>query len=99
MLDLSSAQKIHSGRTSKKALVSNDHPSDLLKWRDISADRTERHAFCGSKGLSTAHETPGTSLKDIRLSSDTAPSDVSEKKTKRKNTKKQIVVEKRQKTV
>jgi hypothetical protein len=36
-------------RTLKKALQSNDLPTEFLKWREIAADRNQLLAVCGSK--------------------------------------------------
>jgi hypothetical protein len=45
------------GRTLKKALQSNDLPTEFVKWREMAADRNQWRAICGSKMPSTTKET------------------------------------------
>jgi hypothetical protein len=49
----------------KKALQSNDLPTEFAKWREIAADRNQWRAVCGSKMLSATNETPASSRQDI----------------------------------
>jgi hypothetical protein len=48
------------GRALKKALMSNDLPTDFAKWREITADRNQMRAVCGSKMPIAAKETPAS---------------------------------------
>jgi hypothetical protein len=64
--------QINWGRTLKKALLSNDIPTEFVKWRKIAADRNQWCAICGSKIPSASKDTPTSSRQVIWLSSDTA---------------------------
>jgi hypothetical protein len=41
----------------KKALQSNDLPTEFVKWREMAADRNQWRAICGSKIPSATKET------------------------------------------
>jgi hypothetical protein len=58
----------------KKALQSNDLPTEFAKWREMAADRNQWRAVCGSKMPSATKETPTSSTHDKTsgLSFDTA---------------------------
>jgi hypothetical protein len=60
-LQLLSLGKINWGRTLKKALQSDDHPTEFVKCREISADRNQRRAACDSKMPSATKEKQETS--------------------------------------
>jgi hypothetical protein len=49
----------------KKALLSNDLPTEIIKWRKMAADRNRWRAICGSKTPNTTKETPTSSRQDI----------------------------------
>jgi hypothetical protein len=53
------------GRTLKNALLSNDLPTEFVKWRKMAADRNQWRSICGSKTPSTTKETPTSSSQDI----------------------------------
>jgi hypothetical protein len=53
------------GRTLKKALLSNDLPTEFVEWREMAADRNQWRAICGSKLPSATKETPTFSRQDI----------------------------------
>jgi hypothetical protein len=53
------------GPNSKKALQSNDIPTEFVKWREMAADRNQWRAVCGSKMPSATKETPKSSRQDI----------------------------------
>jgi hypothetical protein len=53
------------GRTLKKALLSNDLPTEFAKWREI-ADRNQWRAVCGSKMPIATKQTPTSSRQDTR---------------------------------
>jgi hypothetical protein len=53
------------GRTSKKALQSNDLRTEFSEWREIAADRNQWRAICGSKMPGATKETPTSSRQDI----------------------------------
>jgi hypothetical protein len=53
------------GRTLKKALLSNDLPTEFVKWREMAADRNQWRAICGSKMPIATKETPTSSRQDI----------------------------------
>jgi hypothetical protein len=61
--------QVNWGRTMKKALqkalLSNDLPTEFVKWREMAADRNQWRAICGSKAPSTTKETPTSSRQDI----------------------------------
>jgi hypothetical protein len=52
------------GRTLKKALQSNDLPTEFVKWRKIAADRSQWSAVCGSRMPSAKKETPTSSRQE-----------------------------------
>jgi hypothetical protein len=49
----------------KKALLSNDLPTDFVKWREITADQNQWRAVCDSKMPSATKETLVSSRQDI----------------------------------
>jgi hypothetical protein len=49
----------------KKALQSNDLPTEFVKWREMAADRNQWRAICDSKMPSATKETPTSSRHDI----------------------------------
>jgi hypothetical protein len=53
------------GQALKKALQSDDLPSEFVKWRKIVADRSHWRAVCGSKEPSATKETLASSRQDI----------------------------------
>jgi hypothetical protein len=63
------------GRTLIKVLLSNDLPTEFVKWREMAADRNQWRAVCGSKIPSSTKEKPTSSRQDIsaELRYSTAP--------------------------
>jgi hypothetical protein len=60
------------GRILKKALQSNDLPTEFAKWREIVADQNQWRAICGSKMKSAKkRDTNHLTTKKFGLSFDT----------------------------
>jgi hypothetical protein len=53
------------GRPLKKALQSNDLPTEFVKWLEIAVDQNQWRAVCGSKMPSAKKETPTSLRQDI----------------------------------
>jgi hypothetical protein len=53
------------GRTLKKALMSNDLPTEFIKRREMEADRDQWRAVYGSKTPSTTKGTPTSIRQNI----------------------------------
>jgi hypothetical protein len=63
-----SSEKIKSSllwESLKKALQSNDLPTEFVKWREMAADQNQWRAICGSKTPSTSQELPTSPRQDI----------------------------------
>jgi hypothetical protein len=56
---------IELGPNYEKALQINNLPTELVKWREMVADRNQWRAVCGSKKPSTTKETLTSSRQDI----------------------------------